>query len=149
MQSYAALYKKGGMNMWEKIKKGMDDAYQGIKTATSKITLKAEEKTKLTRMNLRSNTLKKEMDGVMAKMGNRLYTLRTQDSQSNVFHDGTIQDLFKEADRIQEDVNKLQQDMDRIREEYEGRIHGLGISSESEPAVKDETKEPAKAGKNN
>ncbi len=133
--------------MWDKIKKGMDEAYQGIKTATSKITLKAEEKTKLTRMNLRINTLKKEMDGVMTQLGNRLYTLQAQDSQSNVFHDGTIQDLFKEADRIQEDVKKLQQDMDRVREDYEARIHAVGISAEPEPAAKEGTKETVEADK--
>lgn len=133
--------------MWEKIKKNMDEAYQGIKTATSKVTLKAEEKTKLTRMNLRINTLKKEMDGVMTKMGNRLVTLREQEPQSNVFHDGTIQDLFKEADRIQEDVNKLKLEMDHIREEYEARIHAAGNTAGPETTAKEEGEKTAEAGK--
>ena len=108
--------------MFEKIKKGLDDAYQTLKSGTSKATWKAEEKTKLTRLNMKITSLKRDMDAVMAQLGNRIYTLRAEQGLDNVFQDQTIIGISQEADKFHEEVIKLQEEMKRISEEYEARF---------------------------
>ncbi len=107
--------------MFEKVKKGLDDAYQTLKAGTSKATWKAEEKTKLTRLNMKITSLKRDMDAVMAQLGNRIFTLRAEQGLDNAFQDETINGIFQEADKFHEEVIKLQEEMKRISEEYEGR----------------------------
>ncbi len=108
--------------MFEKLKKSMDDAYQTLKSGTSKATWKAEEKTKLTRLNMKITSLKRDMDAVMAQLGNRIYTLRAEQGLDNVFQDDTINGIFQEADKFHEEMIKLKEETKRITEEYEARF---------------------------
>jgi len=124
--------------MIEKFKKGLDETFQGIKTAASKVTLKAEEQTKLTKMNMKIKTLKKDLDGVMARLGNRLYTFRDEQHPERIFQDGLISEILDEADILKEKVISLQEEMDRIREDYEMRIKGLAIPEEAETSTGEE-----------
>jgi hypothetical protein len=126
--------------MFEKIKRSLDDAYQTVKSGTSKATWKAEEKTKLTRLNMKITSLKRDMDAVMAQLGNRIYTLREQQGLDNVFQDETITGIFEEADKFQGEVAKLQEEMKRISEEYEGRLQ----AAEAETAKAAEEKKEQK-----
>ncbi len=129
--------------MFEKIKKGLDDAYQTLKSGTSKATWKAEEKTKLTRVNMKITSLKRDMDAVMAQLGNRIYTLREEQGLDNVFQDQTIIGIFQEADKFHGEVIKLQEEMKRISEEYEARFQ----AAEAEAAkVAEEKKEEESLG---
>jgi hypothetical protein len=126
--------------MLDKLKKSLDDAFHGIKSGASKVTLRAEEKTKITRLNLRVNTLKKEMDGILMKVGNQVYTFREEQRQGRVFQDDMVAQALDEADVIKEKIIELQQEMDRIREDYELRVKGLEIPSGAETTLAEEEK---------
>ncbi len=131
--------------MFEKIKKGLDDAYQTVKAGTSKATWKAEEKTKLTRLNMKITSLKRDMDAVMAQLGNRIYTLRAEQGLDNVFQDETITGIFEEADKFQEELVKLQEETKRIKEEYEARLQAAEAeAAKAAEAKKEREKEEQK-----
>ena len=84
--------------MLERIKKSLDEAYHGIRQGTSKITLRAEEKTRLTRISMQVNSLQKEMDGILKRLGNRIYNLREERQEGDIFQDTMIQESIKDAD---------------------------------------------------
>ena len=118
--------------MLEKFKKSLDDAFLGIKTGASKLTLRTEEKARITRLNLKINSLKKDLDGVMTKLGNRLYTFREEQHQENVFQDAIFSEIFEEADSIKEQMVNLQDEMEKIKEDFNMRIQGLTIPEGAE-----------------
>jgi hypothetical protein len=118
------------MNMLEKLKKNLDDAYHGIKKATSTITLRAGEKSKLSRMKWEASALTKELDKVMIKLGNRFYTFREEQQPGNIFQDEILSAILGEADALKANVINLQQEMEHVREEYALRIKGAEETSE-------------------
>lgn len=133
--------------MLEKLKKNLDDAFHGIKNGASKVTLKAEERTKLTRYSMRINTLKKDMDLIMMRVGNELYTFRDEQRSGIVFEDPTLAEILDEADELKEKMVNLQQEMDQTREDYELRIKGLDIPAGVETTESgEETEKIAKTG---
>lgn len=129
--------------MLEKFKRSLDDAFHGIKTGASKVSLKAEEKTKITRLNLKVTGLKKELDRVMAKLGSRVYTFREEQHEGNVFQDPAFSDILQEADNLKGKVTGLQEEMNRIREDYEARIQGLDIPEGAETTEAEEKAQEA------
>ncbi len=129
--------------MLEKLKKNLDDAYHGIKKATSTITLKAGEKSTLSRMNREINSLKKELDKVLIKLGNRLYTFREEQRPGNIFQDEIFSAILDETDELKENVINLQQEMEHVREKYDLRIKGIETGKET--AATEETSEKSVA----
>ena len=129
--------------MLEKFKQSLDDAFQNVKSGASKLSLRAEEKTKITRLNHKTNSLKKDLDVIMAKLGNRLYTVRQEQVPGDPFQDPAVSEIFAEADQAKEKVTALQQEMAQIREDYEMRIKSLKIS----PEAGEEAEKTAEAGK--
>lgn len=124
--------------MLEKFKKSLDETFHGIKTGASKITLMTEEKTKIARLNLKVNSVKKDLDSVMAGLGNRLYTFREEQRPGNVFQDPILSETLDEADQLKEKVAGLQNEMGRIREDYEMRIKGLAMPEGAETTAVEE-----------
>ncbi len=133
--------------MLERLKKSLDDAYHGIKKGASKITLKAGEKSKLSRMNREINSLKIELDTVMIKLGNRLYTFREEQQPGNVLQDDILSGLFEKADELKENVINLRQEMVHISEDYEMRIKGIGIPEGAETTIEEESEKSVAVGK--
>jgi hypothetical protein len=123
------------MNMLEKLKENLDDAYHGIKKAASTITLRAGEKSKLSRMNRETSALKKELDKVMIKLGNRFYTFREEQQPGNIFQDEILSAILGEADALKANVINLQQEMEHVREEYAVRIKSTEETSEKSTAA--------------
>ncbi|MDX1763980.1 MAG: hypothetical protein R3231_06640 [bacterium] len=108
--------------MFDKIKKTMDEAYQGLKSGASKITLLTEEKTKVTKMQMKINSLQKDMDKVLARLGNRFYTLREEHAGNTIYDDEIIAEILKDADNFHGQVAELEEEINRIKEEYENRV---------------------------
>lgn len=131
--------------MWEKIKTSLDEAYQGMKSGASKVTLKTEEKAKLAKMNMKINAFKKDMNAVMVRLGNRIYTLREEQNDRRVFQDVMVSQILEEADELKNRVEDLQKEMEHLKEDYEARIRNLGIQEGAETTSVRETKS-AKAG---
>ena len=117
--------------MLEKLKGNLDDAYHGIKRAASTITLKAGEKSKLSRMNWEVSSLKKELDKVLIKLGNRAYTFREEQLPGNIFQDEIFSAILDEADELKEKVVNLQQEMEHVRKDYDLRIKGTETGKET------------------
>jgi len=117
--------------MLEKIRKNLDEAYHGIRQGASKITLRAEEKTKLTRISMQVNSLRKEMDGIQKRLGNRLYDFREERLEGDLFQDAMIREILKEADRVHGDMLQCQEEMGHIREDYETRLQAFTLQEET------------------
>ncbi|MBI5187395.1 MAG: hypothetical protein HZA01_16940 [Nitrospinae bacterium] len=135
--------------MWKNLQKNLDEGYMKIKSLASMITLKAEEKAKLARMQVRLHSMKKEMDAVMMRLGNEVYTLREQDPSVDIMGKDTVKGIFAEGKRLHGDVLKLQEEMEKIQEEYEAKIKTL-YSQEVEEAGEEageEFHEPVGAAK--
>jgi prefoldin subunit 5 len=127
--------------MFDKIKKRMDDAFHGMKNGASRMTLLTEEKAKITRIQMKVNSLKKDMDKVLVKLGNRFYSLREEHATNDIYKDDIVAEILKEADNFQADVHELEEEINRIREEYEGRIKSTSSAEEEQEEEKEETKE--------
>ncbi|NOY52257.1 MAG: hypothetical protein GXP58_01385 [Deltaproteobacteria bacterium] len=111
--------------MLERIKQSLDEAYQGIRKRTSKITLRAEEKAKLTRISMQVKSLQKELDGILRRLGNRIYNFREERREGDLLQDAIIQEILKEADRVHGDMLQCRMEMDKIREDFESRIQAV------------------------
>lgn len=132
--------------MLERIKKSLDEAYQGIRQGASKITLRAEEKTKLTRISMQVNSLQKEMDGILKRLGNRVYNSREERLEGDLFQDAVIQQILKDADRVHGDMLQCREEMEHIREDYESRLKSITLPEE-DVAEKKKTEKTVGAGK--
>ncbi len=132
--------------MLERIKKSLDEAYHGLRQRTSKLTLRAEEKTKLTRISMQVNSLRKEMDGILKRLGNRVYNFREERREEDLFQDPTIQEILKDADRVHGDMLQCRMEMERIREDYDYRIQAVRLSEEKS-AEKREAEKSVGAGR--
>jgi predicted transposase YbfD/YdcC len=113
--------------MLEHIKKSLDEAYHGIKQGTSKITLRAEEKAKITRISIKVNSLQKEMDSILKRLGNLVYNFRTEKTSGDLFQDIRVQDILKEADNIHAEMIHFREEIDRIRQDYESKIKAVAV----------------------
>ncbi len=122
--------------MLERIKKSLDEAYHGIRQGTSKITLRAEEKTKLTRISMQVNSLQKEMDRILRRLGNGVYNFREERREGDLLQDGEIQEILKDADRVHGDMLQCREEMEQIREDYESRIQAVTPSDTGEEETK-------------
>ena len=108
--------------MLERLTKGLDEAFHGIRKAASKVTLRAEEQARLTRLNLRVKTMTRDLDKVMARLGKRLYALRQAGEQTQIFQDGELAAAAAEADHLTQQMESLRKEMERIREDYALRL---------------------------
>lgn len=129
--------------MFDKIKKTMDDAYQGLKGGASKLTLLTEEKTKITRIQMKVNSLQKDMDKVVARLGNRFYTLREEHADNSIYSDEIVAEILKDADRFHGQVAELEEEINRIKDEYEERVKSTEAVAETseETEADEETKQ--------
>jgi len=117
--------------MLEKIRKSMDEAYHGIRQGASKITLRAEEKTKLTRISMQVSSMQKEMDSTLKRLGNRVYNFREERQEGDIFQDPMFQEILKDADRIHGDMLQCREEMGHIREDYETRLKAVTLPEEN------------------
>ena len=111
--------------MWKNLKKNLEEAFQRIKFLGSKLSLKAEEKAKLARIQVSLRSLQKEMDGIMIELGSAAFAFAEKGKTSDILEEESVKGIMAEADKVHKEVLKVQEEMDHIRKDYEAKIEGL------------------------
>lgn len=127
---------KGTMHkVWDKVKKFSSEAYE-----------KGREYTAIAELKIKISSLNKEKNNLFTEMGESLYDLISR-KEEDICSRTEIRARFEKINVINEKINNLEFDINRIKEEHNINDADLKRMAEEEEKAKEKEKEAARKEK--
>ena len=127
---------KGTMHkVWDKVKKFSSEAYE-----------KGREYTAIAELKIKISSLNKEKNNLFTEMGESLYDLISR-KEEDICSRTEIRARFEKINVINEKINNLEFDINRIKEEHNINDADLKRMAEEEEKAKEKEKEKESARK--
>lgn len=120
-------------NLWEEIKDGAREGFEVLKEEMSKLTLELEKQGKIIKKKLDLSAIQRKVHQGFSMLGSRTFELFEEGKQNTIPSDPEILKGVSNIKGYKVEVEAIQEEIDRIREES-GSGEGPGPDSKAGPA---------------
>jgi len=103
-------------NLWEKVKKGLDEGLEATKTGISTFLDKTGDITQIARLRINIIGLHRKIRENFFEMGGRMYELITKGNE-DILNDSEIKKLVKEVRALEKEIKDTEKKIEEIKKE--------------------------------
>jgi vacuolar-type H+-ATPase subunit I/STV1 len=107
------------MELWEKIKKGLQDGFEATKEGVSLVIEKTGEMSQVAKLRIKVLGLNRKIRDNFFEIGGRLYELSKKKKDVDVFSDEKISELIKEVNTMEKEIEKTEKEIEKIKDDEE------------------------------
>jgi len=104
-------------NLWEEIRDGAREGFEVLKEEMAKLTQELEKQGKIIKKKMDLSTIQRKVHQGFSMLGSRLFELFEEGKQDTILNDPEIAKIVSDIKGYKAEVEAIQEEIDRIREE--------------------------------